>query len=103
MTLNQYIVVFSISLVGGILISEVLNRFWKWSAPPIVQELGYTCRYWYLYPFRWVTPDSVYKLYLQTGLITPDHYRTLQNDDFISDDIDPKHIHHPEQNQKPSD
>lgn len=99
MTASQYITVFSISVVGGILLGELLGRFWKWSAPPTVRRIGYTCRYYYLYPFRWVTPDSVYKLYLQTGLITAKQYRALQADNFIRDDRDPEHISHPKQKQ----
>ena len=56
----------------------------------------------YLAPFRWLTPDRVYRLYYETGLMDAESYRWFQEQGYIRDDLDPTYIqrtHTPEDSE----
>lgn len=78
--------------LAGVVVFELLGRVWERWAPRRVKRVADTMLFYYLYPFRWATPDVVYKLWLRTGIMSPDAYREFQGYNFIRDDLDPEHI-----------
>lgn len=73
----------------GILLSEVFDRLIQPLLPSRVLRAGARVRWYYLYPFRWLMPDTIYKLWLRTEIMTVDAYRQYQEHGFVRDDTDP--------------
>lgn len=75
--------------VLGILLGEFFDRVIKPLLPARVLRAGALVRWYYLYPFRWLMPDTIYKLWLRTEIMTVDAYRQYQECGFIRDKTDP--------------
>lgn len=86
------VVVMVAVFLAGIVVFELLGRAWDRWAPNRVKGAAEMVVFYYLYPFRWVMPDVVYKLWLRTGIMSPEAYREFQAYNFIRDDLDPEHI-----------
>lgn len=80
------------SVISGVVIGKVTQWLWCRFAPDAFRRAGETIRDWYFYPFRWMTPDTVYKMYLREGMMSEENYRAFQEKNFIRDDLDPKYI-----------
>lgn len=76
----------------GLLLGEILERVVYPILPTRVIRFGQRLRWWYFYPFRWLLPDTIYKLWLQTGIMSPEAYRQFQEYGFIRDDLEPEYI-----------
>lgn len=46
----------------------------------------------YTHYFRFFVPDTIYKLWLQTGIMDKEQYEYAQEQGYISDDLEPKYI-----------
>lgn len=79
-------------LIGVFVGLEVLKRAWGRWAPAQAESALKTLQFYYLYPYRWVLPDFIYKLWLHEGIMTLDAYREFQQYGFIRDEIDPEYI-----------
>ncbi|CCQ34332.1 hypothetical protein HLRTI_001508 [Halorhabdus tiamatea SARL4B] len=58
---------------------------------PVLRRLAVVKRA-YLAPFRWLTPDRVYRLWYETGVMDAESYRWFQQQGYIGDDLDPAYI-----------
>ena len=77
---------------AGIVFGELADRAWTRFAPPVCKRFAKKALWYYLYPFRRFMPDTVYKLWLRTGIMSPEAYREFQEHGFITDTLDPEYI-----------
>ena len=93
-SLSQFINVTAFAMII-IVVLEILSFVWKKLKPilPVKFVRVITAPYRiYVNFWRRALPDSVYKLWLQTGIMDEEAYRTWQERGFISDDLDPEYI-----------
>lgn len=91
-SLLEIIVKIGSSFIIGLVLGEIMHRCYKRFAPDFIKKYAKKVKMWYLYPFRWLTPDWVYKLYLREGQMDKETYRKFQEKNFIRDDLDPEYI-----------
>lgn len=87
-TLTTFFVVFCIGAVVG--------KLWDWFVAPHMPSWWHRFWSWLLHGYmdlwRPFIPDSVYKLWLKTGIMEESDYRAFQEKGHIKDDVDPQHI-----------
>ena len=93
-SMSQFI---GVTVVVAIMIAvvEILSFIWKKLKPILPNKfVNFITAPIRIYTNFWrrLLPDSVYKLWLQTGIMDEETYRVCQEKGFISDDLDPKYI-----------
>lgn len=85
--LIPYVAIFVLTYI----LSEIMERLWPYVPNIITSPID---RIWRMYLDFWrsLLPDHFYKLWLRTGIMEEDDYRTLQERGIIDDDIDPSYI-----------